>query len=240
MSPRDEEFFVGYLPTPLGERRFLARLVVAAFMLIVVAAVFVAAKQRDPGGGAWDLDHETSVQGVLFVRPYPMIVAERMSMLLVGKGKVGADVTGLDRKRVRALGHVLERDGRAMLELVAMPTVVGGSGEARTISNRRAVVLRGEIIDPKCYSGAMKPGEDKTHKGCAALCLRGGIPPMFLAESGEVLLVTDERGEGLNGDRLEQAVALVGELVDVRGERAERGDISVLMVSPDAFRRVRP
>ena len=30
------------------------------------------------------------------------------------------------------------------------------------------------------FDGAMKPGDGKTHKGCAALCLRGGIPPALM------------------------------------------------------------
>ena len=38
------------------------------------------------------------------------------------------------------------------------------------------VTLKGEIIDPKCYLGAMKPGGGKTHKACAMRCIAGGIP----------------------------------------------------------------
>jgi len=37
----------------------------------------------------------------------------------------------------------------------------------------------GEIIDPKCYFGVMKPGEGKIHKSCAIRCISGGIPPIL-------------------------------------------------------------
>ena len=44
--------------------------------------------------------------------------------------------------------------------------------------------VKGEIVDPKCFFGVMKPGEGKPHKDCAIRCILGGIPP--------VLKVTDE------------------------------------------------
>jgi hypothetical protein len=41
------------------------------------------------------------------------------------------------------------------------------------------VMLAGEILDAKCWFGAMRPGFGKTHKACAALCARGGLPLAF-------------------------------------------------------------
>ena len=75
--------------------------------------------------------------------------------------------------------------------------------------------LAGEIIDPKCYFGAMKPGEGKIHKACATLCLRGGIPPMFMTtdEQGRHVyyLLTKPDGRGSNHDKL-QRVPVSGEV----------------------------
>ena len=53
-------------------------------------------------------------------------------------------------------------------EMPLMPTSLG------------VATLRGEIVDSKCYLGAMKPGDQKTHKACATLCIRGGIPPVLV------------------------------------------------------------
>lgn len=51
--------------------------------------------------------------------------------------------------------------------------------------------LVGEIVDTKCYLGAMKPGRGKPHRDCASLCIRGGIPAALLVrtKSGERQLV---------------------------------------------------
>lgn len=55
----------------------------------------------------------------------------------------------------------------------------------------RGDTLVGEIVDTKCYLGAMKPGRGKPHRDCASLCIRGGIPAALLvrAENGERHLV---------------------------------------------------
>jgi hypothetical protein len=47
--------------------------------------------------------------------------------------------------------------------------------------------LKGEILDPKCYFGAMKPGMGKPHKDCAVRCIEGGMSPVFCMrnEKGE-------------------------------------------------------
>ena len=48
----------------------------------------------------------------------------------------------------------------------------------------KAVRLEGEILDPKCWFGVMKPGEGKVHKSCAIRCISGGIPPVFKVKAG--------------------------------------------------------
>jgi hypothetical protein len=103
--------------------------------------------------------------------------------------------------------------------------------------SRGQVSLRGEIVDSKCYLGAMKPGGGTTHKGCAVLCLKGGVPPLFVTQDtgGRMvyyLLVSGECGQ------LDQAAFhLAGEPVEVNGESEEWGDISVLKAAGRSFRR---
>jgi hypothetical protein len=60
------------------------------------------------------------------------------------------------------------------------------------------ITLKGEIIDPKCYLGAMKPGGGKTHKARHA-CISGGVPPMLVTRDASkqetfYLLTTAEGG----------------------------------------------
>ena len=62
--------------------------------------------------------------------------------------------------------------------------------------------LKGEIIDPKCYFGVMKPGKGKIHRSCATLCISGGIPPVLATTDKnnitEYYLLTDTNGNPIN------------------------------------------
>ena len=82
-----------------------------------------------------------------------------------------------------------------------------------------AVALRGEIVDSKCFLGVMVPGEGKTHKDCASLCLRGGVPPAFVVRDREgrmaLMLLVSESGGSLAGH--EAAVRLAGEPIEMTG-----------------------
>ena len=66
--------------------------------------------------------------------------------------------------------------------------------------------LEGEIIDPKCYFGVMKPGKGKIHRSCAVLCISGGIPPVLATTDknniSEYYLITDTNGMPINEDIL--------------------------------------
>ena len=96
------------------------------------------------------------------------------------------------------------------------------------------VTLRGEIVDTKCYLGAMRPGEGKVHRACANLCLMGGIPPMLAVfhenEAPTLLLLTDAEGNAFDADILDY----VAPYVSVTGELYRRGDL--LMLRTDASR----
>jgi hypothetical protein len=96
------------------------------------------------------------------------------------------------------------------------------------------VRLNGEIIDSKCYLGAMKPGGGKIHRACARLCLLGGIPPMFVAKNAEgtrygyLLMNSDGSSASLD---LSEKVAVP---VNIKGTLIQRGDMQYIrMVSDD-------
>src|SRR5262249_47707822 len=107
-------------------------------------------------------------------------------------------------------------------------------------SRSASSTLRGEIIDPKCHSGAMKPGDGKAHKACAVLCLRGGIPPIFLDDSGARYLLLDEGGNALHGESLDAILPFVGDRVEVRGSTSASGDLKFLQTDVHQIRRLTP
>ena len=95
-------------------------------------------------------------------------------------------------------------------------------------ANGAPITLRGEIVDSKCFLGVMVPGEGKTHKDCASLCLRGGIPPAFVVRDREgrsaLLLLVSESGGSLAGHAA--ASRLAGEPIEVTGV-IEDGDHAI-------------
>ena len=139
---------------------------------------------------------------------------------------------------VRARGTRISRDGREMLELASGPTAVAVIHEGREAEHREAppmerVWLRGRIVDAKCYLGAMKPGDGKTHRGCAVRCIEGGIPPVLVvpAAGGPRYYLLSM------GERTASVVPFVGDDVEVEGDAEAEGDLRVLRVEPGSLRR---
>jgi hypothetical protein len=99
------------------------------------------------------------------------------------------------------------------------------------------VSLAGEILDAKCWFGAMRPSAGKVHKACASLCIRGGIPPAFFARDragrGALLIMTSggrAHGSGLLG--------LVADPVRVSGRVLRAGDLLLLDSTLDQVQRL--
>lgn len=192
-------FFVGYLPMPGRLALFLWCLLPLVLGGVGGAALALALSNTDPGNGGRAPGNVT-LTGVVQLDPYPMLRLppdadhpEPWVMLVIQPGKNGAQgrLAGLEGQTVTANGFFYERDGQLLFELfgnrdavqVAEPLDDFEPGPVREIGT---FGLRGEIIDPKCYLGSMRPGERKPHMMCANRCLLGGIPPM--------LAVRDEAG----------------------------------------------
>lgn len=228
-EPRPDEFYVGYLRTPPGHLRFVRRLVWVMLAWIVALGVVIALGMRDPGGATWDTSRERQWVGTVLTEPYPLLIPDDGSdaLLIVEMAKHGAHerVEPFGGAHARVRGFLLDRDGRRMIELTPDDTAIEREPKVdlSVPPNPRPlgpVTLTGEIVDGKCYLGAMKPGDGMTHKSCATLCVRGGLPPMVVSreEGGAVfrLLVIDGSTE-LSPELL----ALIAEPVRVRGEEFE-------------------
>jgi hypothetical protein len=91
-----------------------------------------------------------------------------------------------------------------------------------------AVTVNGEIVDSKCYLGVMNPGQGKVHRDCAARCLSGGIPPIFVSTDGhEQLLLVGLDGRALGRDALREFIA---EPITIRGDLLQLGDSRLLKI----------
>lgn len=257
LSSPSDEFFIGWLTVPAGYARRVRRASIALLVLAPLLAILASATQRSPGAGQWEDQREVTLEGMAYCRPYAMLrTADKQSndavrtFLLVESGKFGAveRLRPFDGQAVVVRGTILHRDGRWMLELVdddsavrplATPTV---SVPMRLLwpqqsqSQHRAV--KGEIIDPKCFLGGMKPGGGKTHKACATLCISGGIPPMLYAHADDgkpvyYLLIAHD-GTAVN----ESILPFVGDLVDLVGDVTDADGLLMLRIDPKEIERL--
>jgi hypothetical protein len=106
------------------------------------------------------------------------------------------------------------------------------------VENLGQHTLAGEIVDSKCYLGVMNPGHTKPHRECASLCIRGGIPPLFIVRDAAgrklALWLLSERGQPVN----EQVLDFVAEPVEIAGQVSRNGDQLYLRADPATYRRL--
>jgi hypothetical protein len=262
LKARRDEFFIGWLPAPAGYVRFVKPIAIAILLVGAITAGTLAFYQRDSGSGQWNDARVVTLRGIALTRPYAMLrVAGDKSgemprtFLLVEDGKFGAlprvsrfMQDSEDGVAVEVKGTILHRGDRWMIaleegdpgmrvlteaEAKALPTLGRSGPKVIGVS----VTHRGEIIDPKCYLGAMKPGGGKTHKACAMRCIAGGIPPMLVthdADGKETFYLIVSADGGVANDLV---YPFVGDRVHVTGIVEQLDDMLVLRVSSDSIRR---
>jgi hypothetical protein len=252
-TDKDQDaFYIGWKAVAPGRFvRFIRKYLLTILPLIILLAGILALSQKKFSTGNFEFGQLTEVTGIYFSKPVPYIKVVNgkdiwgnlscISIPMVGYGKHGADGimseieteknTSLNQKILTLKGTLLYNDGKTILQLNKNDNPVSKISSA-TISSELLPVkkelglfkVNGEIIDPKCYFGVMKPGEGKVHRDCAIRCILGGIPPM--------LMVKNERGEsnylilvGANGETMNQAVQdFVAEPVEISARLVQYDD----------------
>ncbi|HEY0678170.1 MAG TPA: hypothetical protein VGD17_07780 [Chitinophagaceae bacterium] len=256
----EKEFYIGWMPVaPASFSKLVKRVVIALGILVIFIAVFLALLQRKFSNAVFEFGTLTQVSGIYYESPYPAIkvisssdVFGRNSYItipLVGYGKSGASGiirekenavgSSLGGKNVTLRGTLLYSDGKTLMQIDKNeePFVsIGDPAPPGKLPVKEAlgfVTVRGEIVDPKCYFGVMKPGEGKPHKDCAIRCILGGIPPVMRVVSGGgqtnyYLLAADSPGN--IGEAVKNIIAEPVELT----ARAVRQDDWVILYLKDA------
>jgi len=250
---REAEFYVGYLPrAPARLGRWLRRLVPVLLAVTGALGALLGTNHGLRPAARFEYGSPVELAGTLVVRPYPHLIASRpgrvgraspvSSVALVGPWKHGADalVEGFDGLAVRLEGTLALRDGQVLAELVpgSLRPDPGPPLPAPAPLDLGTRTLRGEIVDSKCFFGVMNPGELKPHRGCAARCISGGIPPVLCVRDGagraSYLLLVSAGGTPVNAEVLD----LVAEPVEITGRVERHGDNLVLFAAPETYRRV--
>jgi hypothetical protein len=239
---RDPGFFVGYfskVPAPLAVFSLaVGALLVGAFAAL---ALVVGTKVDDPNPARSTFAPDQTVTGIYQAEPYPMLRAapdaehpQGRTVLLSGDGKRGAQeaakafagqavtISGFGLKRGAMDMVIVDTIGAAKDVLLAEPVAAVPLGRWR---------LSGEVCDGKCVAGAMKPGTGLAHKGCANLCIVGGLPPLLVTEKpvegSSFMLLASETGGPLAVGTWENTVARP---VILEGALSRVGDLLVFKV----------
>lgn len=236
MSDKSNDFYVGYLALPRGLRAILTGLVLVLFAFVAFDAWLFATWQPASGDGSW-AEAPTEYVGTFARDPYPSLRVDQNGQLrtyiVISDEKRGAEAAleaFADGATIKLNGYLIERAAVGMIQLAATDVAAVANVRATTapppeIHGR--VTLDGEIVDSKCWLGVMRPGEGHVHKACASLCLRGGIPPMFvtrMAGMPPVTLMTTFDGGKIPPEAI---LDFVADPVRVTGLIEKRGDVTV-------------
>jgi hypothetical protein len=206
MTMDNEEFYVGWMQNaPVSLTRFIKKYLLLLTTVIIVIGILLAISQKKFSTAKFEYGKPSVVEGSFSFIPVPHLLVmdgeSTMFVPLVGYGKHGADGvmnelqqnkdTLLEGKKISIRGTLLYSDGKVLMQVDRnddpLLAVLNESVVSPEIKDLGITDLKGEVIDPKCYFGVMKPGEGKVHKDCAIRCISGGIPP--------VLAVTNKKGE---------------------------------------------
>lgn len=254
MSDR-HDFFIGYAPPmPAALARFVGRIVAGLVFGGLAWAGVIAAGHVSLDGGTFEFGHPQPFAGTIVAHPYPALRLDESghdpiaTMVLVAPGKHGADAwtQRLDGRHVALTGTGIRRGGLTMIEIEPSSLVLkeAPSGFERPTpaddesTETMSVTLRGEVVDSKCFLGVMVPGSGKTHRDCASLCLRGGIPPAVFVHDragGSALMLL----EGASGEAIGASTRRVaGEAVEMTGMLRRQEGWLVLRTDPRTWQTV--
>jgi len=171
------------------------------------------------------------------------------NIVLLGFGKSSAnpflaktksEVPALSGTTLLIEGNLIYFNGKTLLQITddQKISVLKEANPAQIPRSKvlvRDMELVGEIIDPKCYFGVMKPGKGKIHRSCAVRCISGGIPPVLATTDdnniSEYYLITDVYGEPLHDAILPyvgKPSTLTGTVVQLEDWYQLRLDISTI------------
>ena len=249
-----DSFFIGWGETPKADRRFLLLASLGLLSAAAGGAALIASKQAPPGDGTWNPNDERDWAGQFVRAPYPMLRTRAIdgtprTAYLVSSNKRGVQHrlgTAADGP-VIVHGSLLLRGANAMIAVADdnwMHPAVSDSAVGEGLSGWQAVDggearYAGEILDSKCWFGAMQPGQGKPHKACAALCIQGGLPPVFCPEGlcgsgASAPLLTDAAGNPHGPDLIE----FVADPVVASGRLVQIGDVRQFRVALNDIKRI--
>ncbi|HMK19588.1 MAG TPA: hypothetical protein VK492_15405 [Chitinophagaceae bacterium] len=253
-----QDFYIGWMSkAPKSFAKHVKRVLLILFPVALIVVYLLSTSQKKFSTASFEYGKLTEVKGIYYNKPVPMLKVFDKNNLsitipLVGYGKHGAETAimelekekgvSLNGKEVTIKGTLIYGDGKTLLQVDKNDDPIVNIGAESTVQLQQKELstqtIRGEIVDPKCYFGVMKPGEGKVHRDCAIRCILGGIPP--------VLHVQNEKGEsnyylivGPNGEKINEALQdIVAEPVSIEARVVQQDDWIILYTSKENIKRI--
>ncbi len=247
---KDEEFYVPYIEGSLGvqTKRTLKRFVLGALFFLIVGALIFSFSQDSFKNSTFELANTTQITGVYHENPYPMLRVQideitYKNILLLGFGKMGAhpflekirkEATILNGKTLKIEGNLIYYNGKTLIQISDDEKVTMVNSPITKLPKRKTISqmsFQGEIIDPKCYFGVMKPGFGKIHRSCAVRCISGGVPPILATSDANNIspyfLLTDMNGQPIN----DEILSFIGKPSEITGVVEKQEDWYILKIN---------
>src|SRR6187549_613179 len=253
-----QDFYIGWMPkAPRSFAKHVKKLLLILFPVALSIAYLLSTSQKKFSTASFEFGKLTEVKGFYYSNPVPMLKVFNKNNLsitipLVRYGKHGAEMAimelekekgvSLNGKEVILKGTLIYGDGKTLLQVDKNDNPIVNIGVESTVQLQQkdlgTQTIRGEIVDPKCYFGVMKPGEGKVHRDCAIRCILGGIPP--------VLHLQNERGEsnyylivGPNGEKINEVLQdIVAEPVSIEAKVVQQDDWVILYTGKESIKRI--
>jgi len=247
---KNDEFYVSYIEGSLGTKTksVLKRFVVVSILIIIASALLFSFSQKPFKNSTFELTSATKITGTFHENPYPMLRVEvakntYKNILLLGFGKSSAnpfleklqnEIADLNGKTLSIEGNLIYYNGKTLIQITDDEKVTLKNNSKTHIPSKKIIskmTLQGEIIDPKCYFGVMKPGKGKIHRSCAIRCISGGIPPVLATTDNnnisQYYLLTDLKGNAINNDIL----PYIGKPSEITGIVQEMEDWYIMKIN---------
>jgi hypothetical protein len=252
-NKQEESFFIGWeqhmQPALRAKVRRYAFLLAG---LSILAGAGMAALQQTYGISRYDWAETHAIEGVFIADPYPHLMVhvpnseKCQTFMLVNQLKdawPSEIARQYDGEFVKLEVGTIFRGDVAMLEgnpnqdveIKATPAYFPVDYHSDDLGRQ---TLDGEIIDAKCYYGAMNPGNLKTHRACAIVCIKGGIPPVLLVRRKDdaplYFFLADVEGYPVN----DMVLDYVAEPVRITGMVESQCGLLTLKFDPQTIQRL--
>lgn len=91
---------------------------------------------------------------------------------------------------------------------------------------QEAVTVQGEILDMACYMAEEKKGP--SHKSCAQMCAKQGVPIGVLTDAGEVYLLIEDHANNAPYEALKK---LAGARAEITGKKFVKQGVASIQVA---------